>query len=130
MPVQVRWYDDAQTIVLYEIEGNWTWDELYPEYRRAIQMEKSVPHRVDVLIDVRRSGRLPLNVLTHMKNFSDRQPENIGLSVVISQSQFIRALYQAGCRFYSGIGRYFSVAPSTEAALGMIAAARGEPVKS
>jgi hypothetical protein len=130
MPVQVRWYDEAQTIVLYEIQGNWTWDELYPEYTRAIQMEKSVPHRVDVLIDMRRSGRLPLNVLTHMKRFSDHQPYNIGLSIVITESQFVRALYQAGCKFYSGIGRYFAVAPSPEEALAMIAAARSEPVKT
>jgi hypothetical protein len=52
MPVTADWYDLNRTIVLYTIEGKWTWDELYPEYEKAIAMEKAQPHRVDVIIDM------------------------------------------------------------------------------
>ena len=59
MPVRVYWEDDSHTLVRYEFEGNWTWDELYPAYYQAIEMEKSVTHRVDVIMDMRQAGKDP-----------------------------------------------------------------------
>lgn len=121
MSVKVRWYDEAQAIVLYEFQGDWTWDELYPQYDTAIAMEKSVTHRVDVIIDMRRAGRLPKNVLSHMKNFSDKQPDNIGITAIVTNNAFVRTLYTTGCKFYPKIQRYFTVVQTLDDAERMIA---------
>ena len=45
MSVQVAWDNHEKTIVRYVFEGKWTWDEFYPAYNKAIEMENSVTHR-------------------------------------------------------------------------------------
>ena len=83
MPVKVSWEDDAKRIMRYTIEGNWTWDEFYPEYHRALALEKAVFHRVDVIVDISNTGRLPMNILAHVRTFADEMPPNVELVVVV-----------------------------------------------
>ena len=118
--IDVYWVDEGKTIVRYDFEGKWTWDDLYPAYNQAIEMETSVSHRVDVVLDMTKSRTLPANVLMHMKNISDKQPDNIGLSIFVSDSRFINSLYKVGTRFYSKIEYYFRIAPTMEEAMAMI----------
>jgi len=124
MSVRAYWQDETKTIVRYDFDGEWDWNELYTAYYEAIAMEKSVEHRVDVILDMRRGGRIPGNVLLHVKNFSDRQPPNIGLSVIVTENAFVHSLYKVGAKFYSKIGYYFRVATTLEAADSMIATDR------
>ena len=120
MTVSVKWFNPEQTIVLYTLEGHWTWNELYPEYDKAIEMEEGVSHRVDVMIDMRKSTGVPLSALTHLKNISDKQPENIGVSVIVTTNRLVLTLYRAGCRFHTNIERYFAVAATEGEALQII----------
>lgn len=120
MSVTSAWYNPAQDIVLYVFEGRWTWDELYSAYNQAIAMEKSVPHRVDVVLNMLDSKSVPPNALLHVKNISNKQPDNIGLTIVVTPSTFIQSLFNAGTRFYKGIAHYFRVVPTMEAAMKMI----------
>ncbi len=124
MPVRVYWEDESHTLVHYDFVGNWTWDELYPAYYQAIEMEKSVTYRVDVILDMRQSRRIPANVLMHVKNISDKQPPNIGLSVLVSNSAFLASMYKIGVQFYAKIGHYFFLTTSLDEAYQMIAKAR------
>jgi hypothetical protein len=126
MTVTVSWYDPKQEIVLYVFEGHWTWDELYAAYNQAIVMEKSAPYRVDVVLDLLKSKSVPANALLHVKNISNKQPENLGLTVIVTPNAFVRALYNAGTQFYKGIAHYFRVVPTVAEALQMIADDRQE----
>ena len=121
MSVTADWYDSKQDIVLYVFEGRWTWDELYAAYNKAIVMEKNAPHRVDVLLDLLNSKAVPANALLHVKNISNKQPDNLGLTIVVTPNAFVRALYNAGTQFYKGIAHYFRVVPTMEDGLNMIA---------
>lgn len=124
MTIRVYWEDETKTIVRYDFEGKWTWNELYPVYYEAIAMENSVPHRVDVILDLTRSGTLPANSLLHVKNISEKQPPNIGLSVIVTTNRFVLSLYSVGVKFYGKIGYYFRVVSTLEEAHAMIAEAR------
>jgi hypothetical protein len=124
MPVRVYWEDEPQTIVRYDFDGPWTWDDLYPAYYQAIQMERSVEYRVDVILDLRHSGRMPANVLLHIKNISEKQPPNLGLSVFVTTNTFMHSLYQTGIRFYNKIGYYFRMVKTLDEAHSMIAQSR------
>ncbi|MFN8375086.1 MAG: hypothetical protein U0694_19695 [Anaerolineae bacterium] len=123
MSVRVLWDNEQKTIVRYVVEGKWTWEEMYPAYNQAIEMEKAQPHRVHVILDMRKAIGVPANVMMHMKNISDKQPANIGLSVFVTNSSFIHSLYQIGIKFYNKIEYYFRVAETLETAYSMIAEA-------
>ncbi len=121
MSVRVAWDNTAKTIVRYVFEGRWTWNEFYPAYDEAIAMEKSMPHRVHVIVDLRKGVGVPANALMHVKNISDKQPDNIGLTVLVTTSSFVHSLYQIGVKFYHKIGYYFRVVDSMDEAYTMIA---------
>jgi hypothetical protein len=129
MSVRVYWEDQSKTIVRYDFAGAWTWNELYAAYYEAIAMERSVAHRVDVILDLRASGPIPANALLHLKNFSEKQPPNIGLSFFVTSNNFIRSLYQVGTKFYGKIAHYFRVAATLEEASAAIAADRKPQVE-
>ncbi|NWF70897.1 MAG: hypothetical protein HXY40_17570 [Chloroflexi bacterium] len=125
MAVEVFWDNPQKTIVRYVFTGKWTWDEFYPAYYAAIAMEKSQPHRVHVIVDLQKGSSVPSNVLLHIKNITDKQPDNIGLTIVVSTSKFIASLYDIGVKFYPRIGYYFRVVTMMDAAYSMIAAEQG-----
>ena len=121
MSISVRWHDDKKEIVLYGFEGVWTWDELYRTFNEALVMETSLSYRVDVIVDMRLSKSIPANALLHVKNITDKQPDNLGLSIIVTPNVFVRALYNAGSQFYKGIGHYFRVVPTVDEAFRVIA---------
>lgn len=120
MPIDVFWLNDEKTMLQYDISGSWTWDDLYPKYYEALEMERSVSHFVDIVIDLRESKSIPPNVLTHIKNITDKQPENVGLTVIVSDNRFIKMLMDMGVKAYSKIGQYFRVATTLDEAMQLI----------
>lgn len=120
MPIRVYWEDTDQTIVRYDFEGRWTWDELYTAYYQAIAMENSVIQRVDIILDMRSSAFIPANALLHMKNFSEKQPPNVGLSIFVTTNAFVTSLYSTAIRFYAKIAFYFRLVKTLDQAHTMI----------
>ena len=123
MAVRVQWDNDQRTIVRYIFEGKWTWNDFYPAYNQAIEMEKSMPHRVHAIIDMRKGIGVPANVLMHVKDISDKQPDNIGLSIIVTSSSFVQSLYHIGIKFYSKIDYYFRVVETLDEAYKLISSA-------
>jgi hypothetical protein len=59
-----------------------------------------------------------------MRHISDKQPENIGLTVIVTQNPVVNTLYQVGCKVHSNIQRYFVITRTMDEALTMIAEER------
>lgn len=124
MPIRIYWEDSDQTIIRYVFEGRWTWDELYGVYYQAIEMENSVTQRVDIILDMRTSGFIPANALLHMKNFSEKQPPNVGISIFVTSNAFVAALYATAIKFYAKIAFYFRLVKTLDEAHAMIVSTR------
>jgi hypothetical protein len=124
MPIQVYWEDSEKTIVRYDFQGMWTWDDLYAVYYQAIAMETSVPHRVDIILDMLTSQRIPGNALLHLKNLSEKQPPNVGLSIFVTRNAFVISMYNMAIKVYGKIAYYFRLANTLDDAHSMIEAAR------
>jgi hypothetical protein len=124
MPVTVFWEDPEKTVVRYDFQGSWTWDELYAVYYEAIGMEKSVTHRVDVILDMSTSSRIPGNAILHVKNLAEKQPSNMGISVFVTRNPFIVSMYNMAVRVYGKVAFYFRIAKTLDEAHAMIATAR------
>jgi hypothetical protein len=124
MPVNVYWEDADKSIVRYDFEASWTWDELYAAYYEAIAMETSVTYRVDVILDMRRSNRIPANALLHVKNLSEKQPPNIGVSIFVTTNTFIISMVNMAIKAYKKIAFYFRLVNTLESAHEIIATAR------
>jgi len=116
MSVDVIWADDARTIVRYTFAGMWSWDEFYLALDHALEMENSVPHRVDVIVDLRRSERIPSNALSHMQIIANKQPANLQLSVFITDSLFACALLRVLRPISKTVNHHYRIVPDLERA--------------
>lgn len=124
MSVSAWWDNDEQTIVRYDFEGHWTWEEFYPVYEQAIAMERGVPHRVDVILNMLKSQNIPISILTHARSIARKQPGNLGISVIVTTNAAILSLYRAGIKIDSGIAHYFAATTTLDDAYRIINEAR------
>jgi hypothetical protein len=124
MAVQVCWDDDQKTIVRYDFDARWTWDDFYEAYYQAIDMQASVTHRVDAIFDMQQTRRLPDNALLHLRNLSEKQPANMGYTVIVSSNSFILSLYTLAIQNHAKIAHYFRLVHKLEQAYSLISHAR------
>lgn len=124
MPIHVYWEDTEKTIVRYDFQGVWTWDDLYAVYDQAIDMETSVPHRVDIILDMCSGSRIPTNALLHIKNLSEKQPPNVGLSIFVTSNAFVASMYNIATKVHGKIAHYFRLVNTLDDAHAMIQSAR------
>jgi len=124
MSVEITWIDEEKTIMKYDMIGTWSWDDFYPVYDRAIVEEKAQNHTVYIVVDLRQSKSMPPNMLTHVKNISDHQPDNVGVNVIISNNRFIKMMFDIAVRMHSKIAHYFQIAHTLDDAIGLIQTAK------
>ena len=64
MGIQVCWDDDAQTIIRYDYDQHWTWEDWSAAENSVIEMLKGVDHAVDAIINTPPDIVLPRNFLS------------------------------------------------------------------
>ena len=85
MPFDVKWYDEAQTILQMTVYGHPTWDE-YHEAIDKVELElKKSPRRIDLVLDDK-VGMPPGNPMPHLKAAMDKVVKypNLGMSMTVS----------------------------------------------
>jgi hypothetical protein len=126
MPIQVHWHNEAKTILRYDFEGVWTWDDLYAAIRDVNGMMGSVPHRVDVIITMFNSRTIPSGALVHMQSGSTRAASNWGMGVFVGNNPLVKALLTAFTKVYPRFNQRYTIASSLEEAEALITSRRDE----
>jgi len=93
MPLTVEWYDEQKTILLYDIYGSWTWEDVVRAFNRrsALIEELNRPAVVvDVLVDLSQVDQVPRHAVSRLGGIikANHRPE-IGISVVITPNRLI-----------------------------------------
>ena len=91
MGIKVTWYDDDKTILHWQYEEKWTWDEFVDANVAARRMIISVPHTVDSIVELG-SKLLPEGAFSRGKQQADLTPENHGITVVVTQNSAVRII--------------------------------------
>src|SRR5690606_11312509 len=101
MPVSARWTDESQTIMLWEFEGKWTWDDYYLIRNETNAQISALDYDVDLIIDMRNSTALPQGVFTHGRNAFSASPKNIGQTVFVGLNPVLRSFYAMFNKLYT-----------------------------
>jgi hypothetical protein len=92
VPIQVVWDNIDKTVIRFEFEGSWTWDDLYQASDEATAMLDTVPHMVDFVLDVRNANQIPRDFMNHAGNIANGQNPKRGLLVVVGANRLLRTL--------------------------------------
>jgi hypothetical protein len=127
--VEIHWDNPEKTVVRMEMIGRWTWEEAYTGSKVGYEMLDSVPHRVNIIIDLRQSKGIPVNSLTHARSMIGRRHLRTGLTVFVGANDLFINLWNVFCRVYGVFARpaEFTFAKSVEDAYAIFDRLKAEP---
>ena len=126
MSITVSWLHDRQTCILMTYSRQWTWQDFQAAYKQVDDHFVSVPHRVDLIIDIHQAALPPPNGLSYFRQVSESQHPNLGRIIVIGAPIFIRGIVNILMTLYRG--RYlppdFTFVPTLEDAKKLLVVAQ------
>lgn len=95
MAIQVEWYGSNQAAIRYVIDRTWTWDDFYQAITLSHRMmDESAATSIILIIDMTQSNLLPQNVLSHVRNVSQRSHPKTGTGIVVGAGVFVQSLFR------------------------------------
>ncbi len=97
MGIHVRWDSDscvpAQTVIYWEVEEQWSWQDFSYADSISIEMANSVQHIVHILANFSRMKSLPLRgAIAYFNQSISNRPANRGKVVVVTQHRALKAM--------------------------------------
>jgi hypothetical protein len=96
MSFTVDWDDEQKHAVIITYGNAYTWDEYEQALDQTIALIKSVPHQVDLIIDMREGARNPPagSMFPHIRKAAERlrQEPNFGKSVMVGANPFLQTM--------------------------------------
>ncbi|MFQ3566133.1 MAG: hypothetical protein SNJ59_03965 [Aggregatilineales bacterium] len=124
MPVNMLWDDAEKSILRFEYQGKWMWEEVESAMKQANAELTTVQHRVDTIHDLTGSSGLPSNALSHASSLSRHIPAQAGISVVTGSSTLINTLLSVFSKVYPQFGSRYKNASTLEEAYALIERSR------
>jgi hypothetical protein len=121
MSITVSWYNEDKTIILRQMQGDWTWEEFHNSQSQVNAMLKEVKHTVDQIIDTSKSSSIPPSALTHFRAANNNVPPNAGTRVVIGTNAFYEMMFKILRNIFPRVTDNVILVPNMDAALAQIA---------
>lgn len=103
MGVSVTWDNAEKTVIRYDFEGSWSWDEAQQALAKVKVMMGTVDHVVDFIADLRSCRSQPTDLLNKALQVARRTPANTGILVMVGANRFIQSLYTVFKRVYADL---------------------------
>jgi hypothetical protein len=90
MGVRAGWDNDAKTIMYYQFDHNWTWEEFFAAKAQAYEMISTVSHKVGVVLETQHNGVIPHDLLPNFRNGLRTKHPNTVIVVIVVTRPFYR----------------------------------------
>jgi hypothetical protein len=124
MGIEVYWDDEAKTILRYDFEGRWTWDEFYKRCNKVIAMKAESLRRIDLMLDMRGSKYIPSDGIHHVQQITRLYSDGIGISVFVSDNHFFHTVFDVGVKLHSNLRDRYWLVETPDAARKIISEVR------
>lgn len=92
MPIQVQWFDDQKTIILWTIEGQWALNDLHDAYTVGNALCASEPtHTINALIDMTRTKAIPQSIFSALSARVNTETPNYDMAVIVTNNMLIHS---------------------------------------
>jgi hypothetical protein len=92
--IAVDWGSVEETFIVWRIEGHWQLPEFLNAHSLSSSLISSKGYPVDVIIDIRMAGFQIEHLKTVLELHRRHSPKNIGKTIIIRQSDFMRRIFQ------------------------------------
>lgn len=92
MGIQVVWDDVEQTIIRWDFDTEWDWNDFWDAFAESIRLGEGYTKRVDVMPNVTQTKRLPIGALGAFKSADAKLPDFVKLVVVAGSDTMTRLM--------------------------------------
>jgi hypothetical protein len=92
MTIHVVWDDADKSIIRWDFEPEWDWNDFWEAFAESIRMGEGYTRRVDVIPDVTHTKRLPIGALGAFKSADGKMPNFTKLVVIAGPDSITRAI--------------------------------------
>lgn len=104
MSVTIHWDNPDQTALIMTLKTPWTWDEI-EALSPAIGAEMdAVVHDVDLIIDLRQSGDVPMSMMDQLRDAYAEGMSNLGQYIFVGASEKFVAYLSVADRYLTAMG--------------------------
>lgn len=99
--IQVRWDDEAKTIIRFIFEPHWTWNEFMASQQVAYELAATVRYKVGIIMV--EASTIPPEGLANRKDFTlftNRHP-NVDIFVFVLTGSLMRGIVSLVTKFYA-----------------------------
>lgn len=99
MGIELYWDNDDQTVMLIEVRGNFTWDEMYDMLRKVKKVTDRSAYEIAAILDLSEGVRFPGGSvfnpagLQHAKNMLSMGRGGTGHVILVGVDGLIRKVY-------------------------------------
>lgn len=125
MPVHIGWDDPEQMVLRYDLSGRWTWEEFAACYKEGVALIQGRTDKINYIVNPLDSisrNYVPTSAFIQSLNMSRGGPQHQwGCTIIVSDSRFLRSIYDMGKRLYPRLTQHYQFADSLEEARARIA---------
>lgn len=121
MSAVVQWHDAAQTVLRWEFEGAWTWEEFYQAQDEVNALSASVEHPVDIIVVMHPTSAVPAGAPSQFGRIARGSHGRSGRTVLVGANRFVEVMLSIFGKFQRETARRITTAKSIEEALALLA---------
>ncbi len=93
MAYQTRWYDDEETVLIYEVMGETSWDDFHTMNHDLIEHIQAAPGRLDVITLMNGKRAQSSNPLPHLQTYARRMKAVKSKGMILMVNQHLSAAF-------------------------------------
>ena len=92
MAIHALWDDAEQSIIRWDFDPEWDWNDFWEAFAESIRMGEGYTRRVDVIPNLTNTKRLPIGALGAFKSIDTKMPDFTKLVVVAGSDSMTRIM--------------------------------------
>ena len=121
MPIEIAWEDDAHTILLQTIVGEYTIQDYQAMVDESVRWMRQEDHAVHIISDFRRAGSTPVNALAGARHAEKHMAPNQGLVIFVGANALVQTFVNVARRAGLKVVQDVRMVTTLEAAYQIIA---------
>lgn len=119
MNVDIRWENDAKTIIRHTYSGEWDWKDFYDTLaQRSLELQAGAG--VTLFIDLRGIPHFPSDMIFQLRDAAKLAEVTDELIIVISNNAALITLFNVFIRVYSRIGKRLRLVKNDDEAYALL----------
>ena len=116
MGINIQWDNEQQTIMRFDLDPHWTWDELFAAKKQAHELVSMVSHKTVTIIDAPHTTALPPNLLLNARSALRNNHPNTLVVIFVATNPFILSAFNTMSGFLRSIALRLEFAPTLDEA--------------